>query len=187
MRVPPIKYLMVDGEGNPNQAAPFRDGIGALYGCAYTLKFALRASRAIDFRVMPLSARYHADDPSAFADGPVAGWRWTIMIPVPSAVTASDLKRAKAELRRKRGESAAVEAVRLEMLREGRCAQLLHVGPWSDERANIEKLHAFVRERGLGLAGSHHEIYLSDPNRTKPEKLKTIVRQPVAARRPHRG
>jgi hypothetical protein len=168
VRVPALKYLMVDGQGDPNTSAGFQGGIGALYGLAYTLKFTFRKEKGLDFRVMPLSGLY---------------WRWTIMIPVPSVVTAAAVKKAKAEVRSKRGDSPSLEAARLETLREGQCVQLMHLGPYAAERPNIEKIHRFVKENGLTFAGSHHEIYLSDPRRSKPEKMKTIIRQPVRRRR----
>lgn len=183
VRAPALKYLMVDGTGDPNTAGGFQAGIGALYGIAYTLKFTLRKEKGVDFRVMPLSGLYHSDNPSAFLKGPKRNWRWTIMIPVPSVVTAAAVKKAKAEVRSKRGDSPSLEAVRLETLREGRCVQLLHVGPYEAEPPNIEKIHRFIEEKGLSFSGSHHEIYLSDPRRSKPEKMKTIIRQPVKKKR----
>ena len=179
VRAPALKYLMVDGRGDPNTSSGFQAGIGALYGLAYTLKFTFRKEKGVDFRVMPLSGLYHTDDPSAFLKGPKKDWRWTIMIPVPSMVTAAAMKKAKDEVRSKRGDSPSLEAVRLETLREGQCVQLMHVGPYAAERANIEKIHRFIEEKGLSFSGSHHEIYLSDPRRSKPEKMKTIIRQPV--------
>jgi hypothetical protein len=183
VRVPALKYLMVDGQGDPNTSAGFQGGIGALYGLAYTLKFTFRKEKGLDFRVMPLSGLYHADDPAFFLEGSKSDWRWTIMIPVPSVVTAAAVKKAKAEVRSKRGDSPSLEAARLETLREGQCVQLMHLGPYAAERPNIEKIHRFVKENGLTFAGSHHEIYLSDPRRSKPEKMKTIIRQPVRRRR----
>jgi hypothetical protein len=179
VRIPALKYLMVDGSGDPNKAAGFREAIGALYGLAYTHKFTYKKAKKQDFRVMPLSGLYHAEDPRVFLKGPKTSWKWTLMIPVPGIVTAAAVKKAREEVRRKRGTTAALDAARLETLREGLVVQLLHVGPYAAERENIEKIHRYIAGNGYVFAGSHHEIYLSDPNRAKPEKMKTIVRQPV--------
>ena len=178
IRVPPLAYLAVDGIGDPNTSAAFRDAIGALYSLAYTIKFNGKA-KGVDFRVMPLSGRFHAEDPSIFLKGKKKEWRWTLMIPVPSLVGASDLKKALASASAKKNASPALPLVRREVLREGLCAQILHRGPYADEAPTIQALHAFMREKGCTFSGSHHEIYISDPNRTAPARLKTIIRQPV--------
>jgi hypothetical protein len=156
-----------------------RDAIGALYSLAYTLKFGLKKKKGLDFRVMPLSGRFHAEDPRVFLEGRKQEWKWTLMLALPSAVTAADLKEARAEAQAKKNASPALPLVRREVLREGQCAQVLHLGPYAAEKPTIEALHAFIAEKGLAFAGSHHEIYISDPNRTAPAKLKTIIRQPV--------
>ncbi len=140
---------------------------------------------------MPLEGLFHAKDPAVFLQGRKREWRWTIMILVPKAVTARRLAAARAALMEKR-KVTSMPAVRLEKLSEGLCAQVLHVGPYAAERPTIEGLHAFMREQGYTFAGPHHEIYMGDPNRTAPARLKTIVRQPVrkvgarAAAGPHR-
>jgi hypothetical protein len=179
VRVPPLTYLMVDGTGDPNTSKDFRAAIGALYSLAYTLKFSLKKSRGLDFRVMPLDGRFHAEDPRVFLEGRKQEWRWTLMLVLPSQVTAADVKQARALAQARQKASPALPLVRREVLREGLCAQVLHVGPYAAEGPTIEALHAFITEMGLAFAGSHHEIYVSDPNRTAPAGLKTIVRQPV--------
>jgi hypothetical protein len=179
VRVPPLAYLLVDGAGDPNTSTDFQSAIGALYSLAYTLKFGLKKKKGVDFRVMPLSGRFHAEDPSVFLQGRKQEWQWTLMLPIPSAVTAADLKAARAEAQARKNASPALPRVRREVLREGLCAQVLHVGPYAAEKPTIEALHAFIAAQGLAFAGSHHEIYISDPNRTAPAKLRTIVRQPV--------
>ena len=178
-RVPPFTYLMVDGTGDPNTSPAFMAAIGALYSLAYTLKFRFKKNKGVDFRVMPLSGRFHAEDPSVFLEGRKAEWKWTLMLALPSLVTGSDLKAARQEALAKKNASPALPLVRREVLREGLCAQVLHRGPYAAERPTIAALHAFIAAKDLTLAGSHHEIYISDPNRTAPEKLKTIIRQPV--------
>jgi hypothetical protein len=177
--MPPLTYLMVDGKGDPNTSPDFRAAIGALYSLAYTLKFSLKKSKGLDFRVMPLSGRFHAEDPRVFLEGRKQEWHWTLMLALPSQVTAADLKAARTQAQAKKNASPALPLVRREALREGLCAQVLHLGPYAAEKPTIEALHAFIAEKGLTFAGSHHEIYVSDPNRTAPAKLKTIVRQPV--------
>jgi len=179
VQVPSFTYLLIDGEGDPNTSASFREAIGALYGIAYTLKFMLKKERGQDFRVMPLSGLFHSEDPSVFLQGRKNEWKWTLGIPLPPAVKAADFSKARIEAGAKKKASPALSLVRRELLKEGRCAQILHRGPYAAEKPTIEKLHAFIREHGLAFAGSHHEIYVSDPNRSAPEKLKTIIRQPV--------
>lgn len=179
VKVPPLVYLKVDGQGDPNTAPAFQQAIGALYGLAYALKFFLKKRKGVDFRVMPLSGLFHADDPAVFLAGKKHEWKWTLMIPIPSLISAADVEKARAEAMARKKASPALPLVRRETVREGLCAQILHQGPYQAERPTIEGLHAFMREKGLTFSGPHHEIYISDPNRTAPEKLKTIIRQPV--------
>jgi hypothetical protein len=179
VRVPAFPYLLADGEGDPNTTPAFREAIGALYSLAFTLKFGLKKRRGVDFRIMPLSGFYYADDPAAFLEGRKVEWKWTLGIPLPSIVTAADFKQALAGAGAKKNASPALDRVRREVVREGLCVQILHRGPYAAERQTIQALHAFMQAKGLVFAGHHHEIYVSDPNRTAPEKLKTIVRQPV--------
>ena len=179
VKVPPINYLLIDGEGDPNTSASFREAIGALYGMAYTLKFMLKKERGQDFRVMPLSGLFHSDDPAIFLQGRKNEWRWTLVIALPPIVKAADFAKARKMASVKKTASPALPLVRRGTLKEGLCAQILHRGPYAAERPTIEMLHAFIREKGLFFAGSHHEIYLTDPNRSAPAKMKTIIRQPV--------
>jgi hypothetical protein len=175
--VPAMKYLMIDGEGDPNTSPQFAAAVGALYSVAYTLKFSLKkAPEPIDFPVMPLEGLWWADDMSAFRMADRDAWKWTLMIVLPGVVTAAMVKRAVAvaEARRPNPEFAHV---RLERFKEGRAAQLMHIGPYNTEGANIQRLHDFIAAGGGRPAGKHHEIYLSDMRRTPPEKLKTIIRQ----------
>jgi hypothetical protein len=177
VRVPTQQYLMVDGTGDPNTSQDFREAIQALYGLAYTLKFELKGE-GLDFTVMPLEGLFHAKDPAVFLEGRKKEWRWTLMIHMPKGVSAKRLASARKALMEKRKLSTMPD-VRLERFSEGLCAQVLHVGPYAAEKPTIEGLHAFLREQGCTFAGAHHEIYLGDPNRTAPARLKTIVRQPV--------
>ncbi len=176
--VPPLKYLMLNGYGDPNTNPDFQAGIEALYTASYTLKFGLKKEQGLDYVVPPLEGLWWmllADfDPDRRDD-----WRWTLMIPQPEEVTRELLDQAVAAAK-KRKTLPALEKLRLEIYDEGRAAQILHVGPYSAETATIDRLHAFIKEQGFHLCGKHHEIYLSDPRRTPPEKLKTILRQPIS-------
>ncbi len=175
--VPPIQYLMVDGQGNPNNNPVYQAAVEALYSLAYTLKFALKKADRLDYAVFPLEGLWWEEDMSQFSVESKSRWQWRMMIAQPSAVTAEDVDRARAEALRKKGITTA--DVRLETYAEGRAAQLMHLGPYSAEKENIARLHAFIASQGCALRGLHHEIYLSDPNRAAPDKLKTVIRQPM--------
>lgn len=176
--VPAMNFLMVDGHGDPNTSPLYADAVAALYSVAFTLKFTIkRGPDKIDFKVMPLEGLWWADDPRSFATGDKAAWQWTAMIMQPDVVTHAHVMDAIAVVQKKKP-NAMLSHLRFESFREGRSAQLLHVGPYADEAANIERLHAFIAAQGGKLTGKHHEIYLSDPRRVLPQKLKTIIRQP---------
>lgn len=177
--VPSLTYLMVDGEGNPNTAQSFSEAIEALYSLSYTLKFSLKKSpRAIDYGVMPLEGLWWADDPRSFHMADKSSWKWTAMIVQPQFITRAEVDAAFDEVRRKKN-PAALDRVRFETLTEGPSAQVYYVGPFADEGPTIQRMHDFIHASGKELRGKHHEIYLSDPRRTAPEKLKTILRQPM--------
>jgi hypothetical protein len=179
--VPAMNFLMVDGAGDPNVSPDYVAAIQALYGVSYTLKFALkRGPQAVDYTVMPLEGLWWAKDMDAFARGDKSHWLWTMMIVQPDAVTSGDVTGAVAATAKKHA-SEALERLRFESFTEGLSAQLLHLGPYADEGPNIARLHDFIAARGGRLTGKHHEIYLGDPRRSAPEKLKTIIRQPFAA------
>ena len=179
--VPELPFLAVDGAGDPNTAPAYPEAVQALYSVAYTLRFALkRRPDGVDAPVLPLEGLWWAPDPSAFLTGERGAWRWTMLIRQPEQVGADDVAEAVREVRRKR-DLAGLDRLRFERFAEGRAAQVLHVGPYSAEGPTIERLHAFVAEQGCRLSGKHHEIYLGDPRRAAPEKLRTIIRQPVAA------
>jgi hypothetical protein len=179
VEVPALNFLMADGAGDPNPSPSFQKAIQGLYGLSYTLKFGFKMRKGIDWTVMGLEGLWWADDMSAFPAGRKDEWKWTLMIMQPDAVTAAALDEAREELKRRHPEAAGPERVRLERFEEGAAVQILHVGPYGEEGPTIEKLHAFAHESGFTVAGKHHEIYMSDPRRTAPEKLKTILRHPV--------
>lgn len=178
--VPQMNFLMADGEGNPNTAKSFSDAIEALYSMSYTLKFMVKNGEiGIDFGVLPLEALWWADDMSAFATGDKDAWKWTLMIMQPEFITSKMVEKAKEEVERKK-KPVSLSLVRFETFKEGNAAQILHIGPFSEEGPTIEKVHLFIKDNGGHRVGKHHEIYLSDLRRAAPEKWKTIVRQPMS-------
>lgn len=170
------RYLTVAGRGDPNGPA-FGAAVGALYGIVYTIKMAKKAGGR-DFRVSKLEGLWWgAPRGKLLIDSPVRTWRWKVMIRVPTFVAPRDLLAARRTLAM-RGRTLEAR-VRLETLREGRCVQMLHRGPYRAEHATITAMVAFARGRGLWPRGRHHEIYLSDPRRVASARLRTILRQPV--------
>ncbi len=182
VEVPEITFVMIDGRGAPSTSAAYQDAIGALYGVVYTLKFTLKKSDpGRDFKVMPLEGLWWADAPApsmAEVQDDRDSWSWTMMIAVPETIAEDEVTVARQAAVRKHP-SAPLERLRLERLEEGLAAQIMHTGPYSEETPTIERLHAFVAEQGYELRGRHHEIYLGDPRRTAPERLKTVIRHPV--------
>ncbi len=177
VEVPPGSFLAYEGWGAPGGEA-YATSIDALYAVAFTLKFTSKA-QGKDFVVMPLEGLWWLEDPEAFfTDVPPEQWSWKSLIRLPDFIAPREVEVAREEARAKKG-LEAIGAVRLEVYHEGLCAQILHVGPYAEERPTIDLLHDFIRAEGYRLRGAHHEIYLSDPNRTAPERLKTIIRQPI--------
>lgn len=174
--VPPLGFLMVDGTGDPNSAPAYREAVEALYAVAYTLKFGMKASGR-DFAVGALEGLWWAEDQAVFLTGDRAAWRWTMMIAVPDFVTPDAVDAAKAKAGGRKDLPAAA-GLRLESFHEGMAVQTLYLGPYSGEGPTIAGLHAYIEGLGKRLHGKHHEIYLSDPRRTAPDKLKTVIRQP---------
>jgi hypothetical protein len=175
--VPEMAYLMVDGRGDPNDAA-FRRAVEALSSVAFSVKFAVkRIDPEEDFTVMPLEALFWTARGRRARPSTPDGWRWTAMIIQPPAVTEELALGAIADgVRRK---LPAARKMRYERFREGLAAQVMHVGSYAGEEPTIEKLHAFIAEHDYPLRGRHHEIYLSDPKRCARDRLKTVIRQPV--------
>jgi hypothetical protein len=178
VRVPKFNFLMIDGEGDPNNSPSFQEAVQALYTMAYTLKFMVKREKSIEYPVMALDGLWWMDDMSRFSMENRAAWRWTLMILQPAVITKSLFAKALKQAKEKKGIPALVN-VRLEPYSEGLSVQIMYVGPYADEGPTIQKLHAVARERGCELRGKHHEIYLGDPRKSKPERLKTVVRQPI--------
>jgi len=177
--VPEMSFLAIDGAGYPGTSQEYQDAMMALYGVTYTLKFSLKNDVG-DFTVMPLEGLWWAGDMAAFAqEARKDEWKWTSMIALPDFVTQEHVDDAKGQLLEKRGNVPGLEKLRLERFAEGLSMQTMHIGPYSEETPNIQRLHAYMDEHGYTFNGKHHEIYLGDPRRTKPERLKTVIRQPV--------
>jgi hypothetical protein len=171
---------MVDGRGDPNTAAEYADAVSALYGVAYALKFRSKLELGRDYVVMPLEALWWAEDWAAFTSArDKSQWSWTAMNLVPDWLTADDVDRAHDAVA-ERGGASALDRLRFDELAEGRCVQTLHVGSYDDEAPVLDEMHhRFLPREGLRMRGLHHEIYLSDPRRAAPNRLRTILRQPV--------
>jgi len=177
--VPEMRYLAIDGAGDPNTAPAYVEAVQSLYTVAYTLRFAAKKSLGRDFGAGPLEGLWRADDPGVFASREKRAWTWTMMLPLPDWVATEMVEQATHDaFEKKRIE--AIKETRLLILNEGLSIQILHIGSYDDEAPTLRRLHhEYMPDHGLTFNGDHHEIYLSDPRRTAPEKLKTILRQPV--------
>lgn len=189
--VPELTYLSIGGRietgHGPSDSPGFEAALQALYGLAYTLRFTLkkRAERPIDFPVLPLQGQWWLDGGDFDLSHP-DNWEYRLLIPVPDRIEPVDVAAALAGLAKKRGDSPELERLRLVRFAEGLCAQVLHLGPYATEPATLAGLSAFLADQGMAdlvgpRGGRHHEIYLGDPRRAAPEKLRTILRHPVAA------
>jgi hypothetical protein len=174
--VPEMSFLMIDGSGYPGTSKEYLDAMQTLYPASYTIKFIIK-KQGTDYGVMPLEGLWWADDMEHFLDDKDK-WKWTAMIMQPPCVDEATVAEALEQLGKKKS-PPAIDKVRFERFAEGRAAQVMYFGPYSDEGPTIERLHAFIAENGYGRSGKHHEIYLGDPRRSAPEKLKTVIRQPV--------
>jgi hypothetical protein len=175
--VPAMNFLMIDGEGSPS-SPQYREAIEALFSVSYTLKFMVKKGKGVDYAVMPLEGLWWVDDMTKFSAERKDEWKWTAMIMQPKYVAPEDVKLAIEQTRKKKS-LPALSKLRFESFHEGKAAEIMHIGPFSAEGPNIAKMHAFILGSGCALSGKHHEIYLNDPSKTAPEKLKTILRQPM--------
>ena len=178
VEVPKMNFLMVDGQGDPNTAQEYKDAIEALYAVSYALKFMMKKGKEVDYVVMPLEGLWWTEDMTKFTMENKDAWKWTSMIMQPHYVIEELVQRALEQVRKKK-DLPALSVMRSESVHEGLSAQIMHIGPYSAEGPTIERLHNFIREKGYELRRKHHEIYLSDPRRSKPESLKTVIRQPI--------
>jgi hypothetical protein len=178
--VPRMNFIMIDGQGAP-ESPQFAQSIAALYPIAYGIKFDKKRTDGIDYGVMPLEGLFWAEDMAVFMPETADRnqWQWTLMIMQPDIVTRKDFENAVAVAKKKK-DNPLIDKVRFENFTEGKAAQIMHIGPYSAEGPNIQKLHHKITEIGGKLSGKHHEIYLSDPRRAAPDKMKTVVRQPYS-------
>ena len=176
--VPAMNFLMIDGQGDPNSSLEYSNALAALYPVAYSLKFTVKkGDMAIDYGVMPLEGLWWADDMSVFTANDKSAWKWTMMIMQPDFISDEMVAEAIESVRAKKNPDA-LDLLRFETFDEGKCAQILHVGPFSEEGPTIENVHQFIDDKS-GLRGKHHEIYLTDIRRADPAKWKTVIRQPM--------
>lgn len=176
--VPEMNFLMVDGSGAP-ESAEYKEAIEALYSVSYTLKFMIKKGDiGIDYGVLPLEGLWWADDMSDFINDNKSNWIWTMMIMQPELVS-KDLVQAAIDQVKAKKNLPAIDKLRFESFKEGKCAQTLHIGPFSEEGPTVERVHSYIEECGSSLTGKHHEIYLTDIRRAAPENWKTVIRQPM--------
>jgi len=180
LELPDQRYLMVDGHGDPNTSPAYAAALSAVYPVAYKVKFASKRELGRDYVVPPLEALWWAEDMASFTSArDKSAWDWTVMLLLPEWVGAEMVDAAVATVGAK-DPPASLGLVRLESLAEGTCVQTLHLGSYDDEAATLAELHdRFIPEHGFRMTGRHHEIYLNDPRRVAPERLRTILRQPV--------
>jgi hypothetical protein len=178
--VPPMQFLMIDGHGDPNIAQEYRDAIKALYAVAYKIKFASKKALGRDYIVPPLEGLWWAEDMEAFTTArDKSAWDWTMMIMQPEWITDEISAGAIGQVQKAKN-LPALPKLRLEAYHEGLSVQILHIGSYDDEGPVLHRMHhEFIPENSLRMNGKHHEIYLSDARKVAPERLRTVLRQPV--------
>ncbi|MFX1280745.1 MAG: GyrI-like domain-containing protein [Promethearchaeota archaeon] len=179
--IPDMQFLMIDGMGSPGDSKEYQNTLAVLYPVSFRTKFFSKA-KGKDYVVPPLEGLWWADDMNDFIEGNRDKWKWTMMIRQPDWITQEVIDEAKAIVKKKKPElSKLLPKLRLEKYKEGKSAQIMHIGPYSEEGPTIQKIHDFIKKEGGkfdGLKKKHHEIYLSDPRKTNPASMKTIIRQP---------
>jgi len=180
--VPEMQFLMVDGHGDPNTTQDYKDAVEALYAMAYKIKFLSKKGLEKDYTVPPLEGIWWAEDMETFITRDKEQWDWTMMIMTPDWINAEIFVDAVEQVRKAK-DPAALDKVRLERYHEGLSVQIMHIGSYDDEGPVLSQMHSdFIPNNGYVENGKHHEIYLSDPRRVAPEKLKTVLRQPIKKR-----
>lgn len=181
INVPEMNFLMIDGMGSPGDSQEYLDVLGALYPIAFKTKF-LSKAKGKDYVVPPLEGLWWADNMEDFTKGNRDKWKWTMMIMQPEWITQEMINEAiKITVEKKPELKNKISKLRLESYKEGKAAQIMHIGPYSEEGPTVEKVHKFIESKGGTFDGhnqKHHEIYLSDPRKAKPETMKTVIRQP---------
>jgi len=177
--VPDMQFVMVDGHGDPNTAQEYKDAIESLYAVAYKMKFISKKTLERDYTVPPLEGLWWAEDMATFLTREKSQWDWTMMIMTPEWISVEIFAEAVKQVRQAK-DPASLDQVRLERYQEGLSVQIMHIGSYDDEGPVLAQMHSdFIPDSGLIENGKHHEIYLSDPRRVVPEKMKTVLRQPV--------
>jgi len=176
--VPPMSFLMIDGHGDPNTAQAYADAVETLYAVAYALKFMSKREKGMDYVVPPMEGLWWVDNMAEFSTQDKSAWDWTMMIMQPEWVTQEMFEEALRQVEKKKN-PPALSKLRLEAYDEGLSTQIMHIGPYEAEAPTIASMHAFIDRNGYQPAGKHHEIYLGDPRKVAPEKLKTVLRQPI--------
>jgi hypothetical protein len=176
--VPSMNFIMIDGQGNPNTSREYVESIQALYSASYTLKFKIKKELAVDYPVMASEGLWWMDDMREFSAVRKDDWKWTMMIMQPEIVTPGLFSQAIDQAAKKK-EQPALSRLRLDAYHEGLASQIMYFGTYADEGPTIARLHQFIEESGHIRFGKHHEIYLGDPRRVAPEKLRTVIRQPM--------
>jgi hypothetical protein len=180
LMVPPLRFLMVDGAGDPGSVPGYADAVGTLYAVSYGVRGLVKQAGGMPWTVMPLEGLWWAADLSVFTAGNRGDWLWTMMIAQPEVVTIDLVEQAVSAAVAK-GRAPSADRLRFELLDEGDAVQVMHHGPYTDEGPTIAALHAFIADHGWERVGKHHEVYLNDPRRVAPAAMRTILRQPVAA------
>ena len=181
IEVPEMQFLMIDGMGSPGDSQEYQDALAVLYPVAFRTKF-LSKAKGKDYVVPPLEGLWWADDMNDFTEGNRDKWKWTMMIRQPDWINQDMIMEAIAITKEKKPElSKLLPKLRLEKYKEGKAAQIMHIGPYSEEGPTVQKVHDFIQKEGGkfdGLKAKHHEIYLSDPRKANPATMKTVIRQP---------
>ncbi|MCE1248065.1 MAG: GyrI-like domain-containing protein [Firmicutes bacterium] len=174
--VPPMTFLMLDGQGDPNNSPVFQAAVETLFTLSYTLKFMIKKGEtAIDYGVMPLEGLWWHDDMEKFSVEDKSSWKWTLMIMQPELISAEMVEEARKVAEKKK--PARLDEVRFESFHEGTAAQIMHIGPFSEEKPAVDKIHKYIEDQGKTKRGKHHEIYLSDIRKANPANWKTVIRQ----------
>ncbi len=176
--VPPMQFLMIDGHGDPNTAQEYQEAVEALYAVAYKLKFASKKELGKDYVVPPLEGLWWTENMEDFSVDDKGAWDWTMMIMLPEWVSEEMFEEALPQVKKAKN-PPALPKLRLEVYAEGLAVQIMHIGSYDAEAPTIARMHAFIEEQGYEPAGKHHEVYLGDPRKVAPDKLKTVLRQPV--------
>lgn len=188
VQVPRLQFAMIDGQiektEGPSTSPGFQQAMMAMYGIAYTLKFTLkqRERNPVDYPIMAMEGLWWVTG-GTFDISKKDNWLYTLMILMPEVITPALFADGIAEIRRKRGDNPSLRKLHLRHFEEGLCMQVMHIGPYATEPVTVGRMRAYAQENGyvdlVGRGGKHHEIYMGDPRRADPAKLKTVLRHPI--------